>query len=80
MKFGKKPFDIFGQGLLPVTPRSISLGGHDLGSLTLVQGHHKTLKIEVAFLLGKSVLRLICNGQGEILKGGRILDQPLTCS
>ena len=28
-------------GQLPVTPRSISLGGHDLGSLTLVQGHHK---------------------------------------
>ncbi len=27
--------------LLPVTPWSVSLGGHDLGSLTLVHGHHK---------------------------------------
>ncbi len=26
---------------LPVAPRSISLGAHDQGSLTLVQGHHE---------------------------------------
>ena len=38
-------------------PNVIFLGGPDLGSLTLVQGHHwKNLEIKVVFLLGKSVV------------------------
>ncbi len=54
-----EPNDIFRRGLLPVTPRSISLAAHDPGSLTLVQGHHKNPEIKVVFLLGKSVCVLL---------------------
>ncbi len=34
-------FWYFWRGLFLVTPRSISLGGHDLGALPLVEGHHE---------------------------------------
>ena len=54
MKFGQNV--IFTMLLVPICHRSISLGGHDLGSLTLVQGHHKNPEIKVVFLLGKSVV------------------------
>ncbi len=37
----KTVWHFFRLGILPVTPRSISLGWHDLGSLTLIHGHHE---------------------------------------
>ncbi len=33
-----EPFDIFGRGLLQVTPRSTLIALHDPGSVTLTQG------------------------------------------
>ena len=41
IEYTEELFDIFQRGLLPVTPRRISLGEDDPGSLTLGQGHHK---------------------------------------
>ena len=55
IEYTEKTVYNFRQGLLPVTPRNISHGENDPGSLTLVEGHHKNLEITVAFLFGKSV-------------------------
>ena len=51
----------FRWGLLLVSPKSISHGGHDPGSLTLVPGRVtiKTSDIKVAFLFGKSVALIL---------------------
>ena len=63
--FLRKPFDIFRRGLLPVTPRSISLGGHDLRSLTLVQGHCKKSGNQSCVSFGEECILLKLWGVGQ---------------
>ncbi len=50
----RKPFDVSRRATLLVTPRSISLGGHDPRTLNLVQGHPKnTRKLKLRFFWGR---------------------------
>ncbi len=63
------------------SPRSISLGGHDPGSLTLVQGHHKNPEIKVSF--GKecmsdchSAVFVKCRGKIEIKNNYDVVPVP----
>ena len=57
LSFGKECRSVnFGSN---VSPRNISIGGHDPGSLTLVQADQKNLEVEVLFLLGKNVEQMV---------------------